>query len=495
MLEEMSAIAPSIPVSPHLPPPPSPFPEQMIVPQASEWNDESREETLARLRAKAATAQPPAVSPPVRPEPIHENIVVTAQPLVEQKPKERPPEKLSSPELKKPVAAAAYVAPPSPKPVEPPIERPVYVPPAPQVFERPVVMPPPPEPIPSPVEQPLERSFPLREPEVSPLEAPASIHTYSEDFTDRVRDTRASTATVLAAEQDAGQGATAPLEEGTPHKLVFVVLGMLLLVLGAGGMYYAYTLYSSKHDAVIIAPTVSAPIVVDDRVEIAGEGLALLRAVEQSVSQPLPVGAIRLLYSTSATTTEQSVFATMQYSAPGVLTRNINGDASMAGIVNVGGTQSPFFILSVNSYNDTFAGMLSWERTMPSDLGALFPAYPEPVPVVVAPVQVATTSLATSTPATSTPKGTAQKPAAKKVVPPKSVPQVVTAAPPPAPAPVFIPAFHDEVVINHDVRVYRDALGRSLLLYSYWNATTLVIARDPEAFAAILARLASSHTQ
>ena len=124
----------------------------------------------------------------------------------------------------------------------------------------------------------------------------------------------------------------------------------------------------------------------------------------------------------------------------------------MTGVVNVNGKQSPFFILSVTAYSETFAGMLAWERSMLRDVGKLYPPYPSPV---------------SNTPATST----------APVVPESLL------------------AFHDEAVSNHDVRVYRDAVGRSLLLYGYWNQSTLVIARDPAAFTEIAERLATSRTQ
>ena len=58
-----------------------------------------------------------------------------------------------------------------------------------------------------------------------------------------------------------------------------------------------------------------------------------------------------------------------------------------------------------------------------------------------------------------------------------------------------VATFHDEVVSNHDVRIYRDAAGKSILLYGYWNQFTLVIARDPAAFTEILGRLATSRSQ
>ena len=116
--------------------------------------------------------------------------------------------------------------------------------------------------------------------------------------------------------------------------------------------------------------------------------------------------------------------------------------------------------------------MLAWEPTMPSDMSALFPPYPSPVSI---------TTAATTTTATTTSKTKSKTPA-----------KAATSTPP---APVIAPAFHDQVIDNHDARIYLDALGRSILVYGYWNQTTLVIARDPAAFTEILGRLATSGTQ
>lgn len=288
------------------------------------------------------------------------------------------------------------------------------------------------------------------------------IETYSGDFAERIKETQASTATILAAEQDAGpKPETSVTTEEEPKKIplssiLYTIAGVALLIIGITGSYIAYTRYLTAVTPITVAPSVRAPIFVDEREVVSGTGTALLRAIEQSSTRLLTAGTVRLLHFDPATTTVKSVFSELRIPAPGVLSRNINKENSMAGIVNpapssavgTGGKQSPFFILSVASYGDTFAGMLSWELTMPRDLVALFPAY--------------STNVGTSTSATSTPKVS---------------------------APV---AFRDEVVANHDVRVYRDAVGRSVLLYGYWNQTTLIIARDPEAFIEITRRISTS---
>jgi hypothetical protein len=52
--------------------------------------------------------------------------------------------------------------------------------------------------------------------------------------------------------------------------------------------------------------------------------------------------------------------------------------------------------------------------------------------------------------------------------------------------------FKDEVMSNHDVRVYRDVSNKSAIVYGYWNQSTLIIARDSLAFAEVIARLSNA---
>ncbi|MHB8710251.1 MAG: hypothetical protein ACYC6X_01700 [Minisyncoccota bacterium] len=299
--------------------------------------------------------------------------------------------------------------------------------------------PPPPPPPPKPEPPPV----------VPPPVKPTPIKTYANDFADRMKDTHASTATILAAEQDSLEGAPRPTPpQPSRGNLPYLIAGTLLLIVGVASAYAAYAYHIKISAPVLFTPNASAPIFVDDREQISGVGSTLLLAIEESASRPLASGTVRLLYTASSSDT-RSVFSSLAVPAPDILLRNVQALGSMAGIVNVTGNQSPFFILSTLSYGDTYAGMLSWEPQIRRDLGALFPPYPT---------------------ATSTPL------AATKM----------------APAPT---AFVDEVVDNHDARIYRDLAGRSVLIYGYWNQSTLVIARDPSAFAEILQRLATSRAQ
>ena len=307
----------------------------------------------------------------------------------------------------------------------------------------------PPAPVPVP---PIERA---PEPPAQPApeeSVPAPIETYSADFMQKMRETGASTATVVAAEQDASSAPEPEEPEQRPRRVrtvVSIVAGVVLLAAGAAGVYFSYSRYLTALAPVSIMQVAPTPIFVDGREKVTGTGQALMQAIEQSVAEPLAPATVRLLQPSSS----ESVFSALSLPAPGILLRNINQSGGMAGVVNASGTASPFFILSVDSYAATFSGMLSWEPSMQGDMSGIFPAYPPGS----GPQPAATTTAATST------------------------------------AP-HAPGFVDDSVGNHDVRVYRDAGGRSVLLYGYWDPSTLIIARDPASFAEILRRLATSHS-
>jgi len=324
------------------------------------------------------------------------------------------------------------------------------------------------EPPPAPI--PTEQNPPAGGPKPIPLQ------TYSGDFSDKMKEEKASPITVLAAEQDAGKQKFPDLKPRfSRSSIVYIIAGVVLLIAGGIGVYFAYERYAASIAPVILAPIISAPISVDERQEISGTGTVLLNAVKQSVDKQIASGSIRFLYTVNATTTGSSVFSALQLPAPSVLLRNLNADGSMTGVVNVSGNQSPFFLLSVASYSDTFSGMLSWEHSMAADLAELYPSFG---------MQITSTSTATSTPvATTTSK-----------IAPKIIPKTSATSTAASSASVTVAGFRDEIIGNHDVRIYRDSAGRSILLYGYWNQKTLIIARNPSAFIEILNRLVNSHT-
>ncbi len=287
-------------------------------------------------------------------------------------------------------------------------------------------------------------------PPAQPLAAP--LHTYASDFGDQVKATDASPTSILAAEQDSKTTQVVAEPKKGRNNLSFILASAALVVLGTGGAVLAY-IYTDQTPVAVPGTLGEAPIFVEEREAVNGTGAPLMQDIEQSVSRALAANAVRLLYLDDASSTA-SVFGALSLPAPAVLLRNINTTGSMAGVVRAGSTQSAFFILSVSSYGETFAGMLSWELKMPADLAKLYPMYP------------------------ADPNATSTPPVQKVF-----------------PTPVPTSGFRDKVVANHDTRIYKDSLDRTIMVYGYWNPQTLIIARDEIAFGAILDRLASSSTQ
>lgn len=326
--------------------------------------------------------------------------------------------------------------------------------------------------------QPLAaRSMTRADTSVEDLGTASPLHTYAEDFTDHVATEGASSLTVLAAEQDAQSGHMAEQAPSPSRKNYFIMAGALvLLVVGGGVGYYTYTEYQRAHQPVPAAPRIYAPIFTDEQVAIEGEGPALLSAVAAQLAVPLVPGTVRLLYSENATTTRESVFIASGLPVPSVVARNVRGAESVIGLVSIEEGSSPFFILSVNSYNDTFAGMLAWERTVLNDLGTLYPPHrslewPAAPSAPLASSSTTTASTSDRAATTTTTAGAGQT----------------------GGTPVLrIPGFYDEVIANHDARVYHDMQGETVLVYGYWSPTVLVIARNAQAYQIILDRLANS---
>ncbi len=224
-----------------------------------------------------------------------------------------------------------------------------------------------------------------------------------------------------------------------------------------GSAYFVSTYYTNNPETIAPAKVPQTPIFVDDRVQITGTGAALAASLWEAAIAPLPENNIRLLYTGSGTSTKMSLLGDLGLAVPDVLLRNTYPEGSMVGAIHAGGEQSPFFILAIASYRDTFAGMFSWEPRITKDLARLFPAYESPIALP-------------PTPGTTTPKA------------------------PPAESTFLLLGFQDEVIANHDTRIYRDGSGRSILLYGYWNPQTLIIARNEAAFAEIISRFSTSRT-
>ena len=335
------------------PPPPEPPPAK-IIPKAPS-TEESRDEVLARLKARATpAAPPPQTAEAAAPAPKAPSTSETKEEVLAR--------------LRANAGGAAPVAAAAP-PGPPPLRVKHSPPPLPQNAE-------------------------------ASAAGPSPLHTYKTDFADRTSATGASRISMLAAEQDA-RGTPAPtvLPEKRNKNLLVYGLGALLIIAGVGSVYAAYR-FATGRPAVPEELFIPSLIFADERVEVSGEGTELQAALSEAGAR-LPEGSVLVAYVTTSTTTPEGVVITepadggtlvraLALPAPEILLRNAD-ELSTAGVVRAGGEARPFLILRVSSFERTFAGMLEWEPTMERDLALFYPAHPN---VEAAPVG---TSTATST--------------------------------------------------------------------------------------------------
>ncbi len=322
--------------------------------------------------------------------------------------------------------------------------------------------------------EPIEEVAPARP--LAPT-GPDVMHTYSSDFSDRIDTKSASTFSVLAAEQDSRTKTAAVLSvpKKSPVKaIVAVATGILLLALAGGGIFATYQFVMTMRNTPIASLTVPSIVFADEYRELSGTGNELMSAFKSAANGALVPGNVLVTYILTDSNGEDgsvlrgpaggaAFVRALQVPAPDILLRNI-AEESTTGVVNAEGNTTPFFALRVDSYERTYAGILTWEPLMHRDLALLYPLYPVETPpaieeTVATTTATSTTSTTTSTVATFTTEALART------------------------------RFEDAIVANHDVRILRDTEGRSLILYGYADKRTLLIVRDEASFEALLARL------
>ncbi len=303
----------------------------------------------------------------------------------------------------------------------------------------------------------------------------APLQTFQGDIARVVKDNNVSVVSIAAAE--ATRRGSAPLADSldeskqrsassTLRTVVFVALGIVLIVSALGGLGYALL-----HNAPLPQQQQGvAPYISIDGTAVAtlpGDASATtamnaLVAAKKNIS--LSLGLVAQLYVQSAATSSnsqatyadaQTLFGIIAPDMPETLMRDIE-PVYLLGVHSYGINQ-PFLILKIDSYEQGYAGMLSWEPTMKQDLYPLF-AY-TPAPKIQAPTEPA--QMASSTASTT----------------------------PAAPAAFVQTGFTDQIVDNHDARVLLTPDNQIYLLWTFLDRGTLVITTNEGTLHEVIARL------
>ncbi len=314
-----------------------------------------------------------------------------------------------------------------------------------------------------------------------PRSSVMSLHTMKTDLQDVVHHDKISVVRAVSMESDAHKSAAAPTAfiPPAPKKrggaFFTFIATVILLTLGAGALYAVYYLETAGPAE---APTTVGLIFTEQRfaLPIEAQSAAALKQQIAAIMVSSPpggntiVGVIPTISEGGENALPRPATIAEFLAALGArptdeFTRAL-GDEFFFGI-HYADAPSPVFIVPVTSFNNAFAGMLAWEKTINADLGGLF-TYVPPYKTVLVPALQSATSTASSTPETA-----ATTTEVQMVETRESIERT----------------FEDLVMRNYDVRALKDDSGAIVLYYSFPTQNTLVISASPYTFSEVLERL------
>lgn len=347
------------------------------------------------------------------------------------------------------------------------------------------------------------------------------VRTYEGDVAEAMSHKRTSTASIAIAESKKQQGTERVGDETPSHagrKITMFVISLLLLGGGAYGAYYLYSKSALAPVTPIVPQQKASPSIIPANTQavltISSQSPNLMRAsIAQEINRPQEPDSVREIIVATKDTSGQLVRVSstdmvkrLDINTPDILTRSLTPNWMLGVYNSPDNLKSVFIVGTTNFFQNTFAGMLQWERVMADDLRQFL--YPDNVEGilnangtsrVVAPVNplsgidsilpfIGSTTTATSSLARATSTAPTGSPAAS------STRQGTASTTPETVAPLrqyltIRGKFEDRIVKNKDVRAFRTDNGQILFLYSFIDNTKLVISDKESTLAEILSRL------
>jgi hypothetical protein len=282
-------------------------------------------------------------------------------------------------------------------------------------------------------------------PPPSPLK---QIRTFQGDIAEALGKQQTSVFSLQQRERAKGEAASklAPesqKESSGNKKIILLILGTIILVgLGGGGTWYAYTQYKVKSALPIVTVVPNRFISVQNSLTIDTSTLtrdSLIAAIRTENAKTFAPGAVEELQLNMTT---EDFLNLLQASTPGNLVRALDplfmlGELGGSVDTPAGGLTHTFLIIKLDSFENAFPGMLDWEPTLATDMLPLF----------------ATDAEVQNVSATST--------------------------------------FSDITIQNKDARILKDINGHTVLLYSFYANNYLIITDNEDSLGALIGLLDS----
>lgn len=271
------------------------------------------------------------------------------------------------------------------------------------------------------------------------------MHTLKDDLQGVARDQKLSVVRAAALEQDKRRGAERLEVEVRPNRAAGILVTALAMLLLGGFALFGVYYFTATNSAPVPTPQTDSLVFAESSVSLplgTTPTATLKQQLGQARASAGSLGSITRIVPTvtDGSATRPATFTEFMQAIgaqpPDELMRALS-DTFFLGLHTVD-KNAPLIIVPVVSYDRAFAGMLSWEAKMNSDLTPLFTPVPQFVLVNGIPTQR---------------------------------------------------TFTDSVFRNYDVRTLSDDAGQIQLYYSFPSRNILIIAESPYTFAEVLTRL------
>jgi hypothetical protein len=293
------------------------------------------------------------------------------------------------------------------------------------------------------------------------------IRTYTSDIADAVKEDNTSIVKIAVAENERRIKNQSGNENTSDSKilknLIFFIFSLILI---AGGIYTIYFFGFIKlpmDNKVPITQKDPSFISGDQTIEISADNVSkdfLTHSIQDAINHYRgPVGSVEIINFTTTTQdlasktqitkkiSVQDFFKDLELNASDALIRSFNTDFIFAIHKSPSLGNQPFIILSTNSYENSFAGMLNWENLMIKDLKDT---------LVLQIDENATSTATTTNPNNFFGNSNTQN----------------------TPLALSQYSFQDAVIQNHDVRIIKNNNDRIILMYTFIDTNTLIITNN-----------------
>ena len=287
-----------------------------------------------------------------------------------------------------------------------------------------------------------------------------NLRTFQGDAAEAIKREKTSVLDLALAEKKREQERKKTEPQVNPErrkKIITLIVSATLVILGAGSVYFLFTLKKDNMGIVDVTPSENSIIPFNQKTVFDTTQSSREKLLEFLISQrdKLQVNPSEIFYinfikknGEVETDIDASEFLNiLKINAPSSLLRSF-GSRFMFGYYG-GSRNEPFLLLSISSFDHTYSGMIKWESLMNDDIGAIFSRYSLPVRDVTG-----TTTMILN--------------------------------------PETESGWSDETIRNKDLRILKNSKGETIILYSFVNKNTLLITSSVEVLKAMIDKILTS---